>query len=259
MRLILRFCAAFVVLSWPLHLRAQQAPIFEQAPAVAYETYNGVNGDVFVEYFESLVDKYHGTDVAGWGIYRENPTVWYRVTPLPDRMQSLIAVSQARNAGAQEFTDHQRALWNSAWGTRHVALYNAAPNMSVVPTDFSVSDITQLPYNRVIVYHLKWDQAAAFRTALRARSALDREAGIENFVLTAWNGGLGTEAPTIMLRISAESQEADLGANREARRMARESYRDEWNRLTGIMNAAAVHIERHDQRRIAELSHVPGS
>jgi len=259
MRMIFGTLVALVGLSIPIGARAQEvAPIFEQAPMVVYETYQGVDQPVFGEYFESLVDKYGGTDAHGWGLYRENSTVWYRITPLPNRMESFLEVQQARNAGAQGFTDAQRELWNTAWGTRHVALYNAAPAMSVVPDGFSVADIQALPYNRVTVYHLKWDQAGMFRQALRDRSALDREANIENFVLTAWNGGIGTEAPVVMVRVSAESQAADIGPNRDARRAARQAYQDEFGRLSRIMSGAARHIERHDQGRIADLSHSPG-
>ena len=259
MRAIIGTLVVVLGLATTTGVRAQEvAPIFQQAPMVQYETYLGVDQPLFGAYFETLVDKYGGTDAHGWGLYRENPAVWYRITPLPNRMESLVEVQRARNAGAQEFTDRQRELWNTAWGTRHVALYNAAPAMSVVPDGFSVADIQALPYNRVTVYHLKWDQAATFRQALRDRSALDREAGIENFVFTVWNGGLGTEAPTVMVRVSAESQAADLGPNRDARRAARQAYREEFNRLSRIMAGAARHIERHDQVRVGDLSHSPG-
>ncbi len=259
MRLAAGAAALAVALSFPALGASQDvAPIFEQAPAVQYEIYRGVDQPVFGQYFEMLVDRYKGTEAHGWGTYRENATVWYRITPLPNRMQSLLEVQQARSDGFQNFTDADRKLWNTAWGTRQVVVYNAAPRLSVVPEGFSVADIQGLPYNRVTVYHLKWDQAPAFRQALAERSALDREANIDNFVLTAWNGGLGTEGQTVMIRVSAESQAADLGPNRAARQRARTSYRDEWNRLSGIMNAAATHIERHDQVRIPALSHSPG-
>jgi len=260
MRLILGTLVAAVLFACPIAGAAQEvAPIFEQAPMVQYETYRGVDQPVFGEYFEMLVNKYKGSQGHGWGLYRENSTVWYRITPLPNRMESLVEVQQARNAGAQAFSAAERELWNTAWGTRHLALYTAAPAMSVVPDGFSVADIQALPYNRVTIYHLKWDQAAAFRQALRDRSALDREANIENFVLTAWNGGLGTEAQTVMIRVSAESIEADIGPNREARRQAREPYMDEWGRLSQIMTGATAHMERHDQIRIADLSNSPGN
>ena len=139
-------------------------------------------------------------------------------------------------------------------------MYDAAPALSVVPDDFTVSDIRALPYNRVSIYNLKWDQAPAFREALAARSALDREAGLGSaFILIAWTGNVGTEAQTVMLRVSAESRTVDSGANAEARQVARAAYREEWNRLTAIMNASAWRIERHDQMRRAGLSFVPGS
>ena len=251
---------AVAALAFPVAASAQEvAPLFQSAPAVLYETYRGVDAPVFNEYFEMVVDKYANSDGFGWGIYRENATVAYRITALPDGLESMLQVQEARGVSFQDFTEGEVDLWNRAWGTRHVAVYNAAPGLSVVPDDFSVADIQALPYNRVTVYHLKWDQAPAFRDALAERSALDREAGIENFVLTAWNGGIGTEAQTVMLRVSAESRVADAGVNTRARQAARESYRDEFRRLGAIMNASAWKVERHDQGRIARLSFVPGS
>lgn len=236
------------------------APIFESAPAVLYETYRAVNSPVFTEYFEMLVDRYAGSDGYGWGIYSENATVHYRITGLPEGLTSMVEVQQARGVSFQDFSEAQVALWNSAWGSRHVSVYDAAPALSVVPDDFTVSDIRALPYNRVSIYNLKWDQAPAFREALAARSALDREAGLGSaFILIAWTGNVGTEAQTVMLRVSAESRTVDSGANAEARQVARAAYREEWNRLTAIMNASAWRIERHDQMRRAGLSFVPGS
>ena len=96
----------------------------------------------------------------------------------------MLEVQQARNESFQEFTEDQTDLSNRAWGTCHVAVYNAAPALSVVPDGFSVADIQALPYNRVTLYNLKWGEAPAFRQALAERSALGREAGIEDFVLT---------------------------------------------------------------------------
>lgn len=251
---------AAVALVSPTVVGSQEvAPLFEQAPMVSYETYTAVEPDLMREYFQILVDKYRGTDAPAWGLYQENPKVWYRITALPDRMQSLMDVQASRNQGSREFTERQRELFGQAWGTRHVALYSAAPAMSVVPEGFEVADIQRLPYNRVTVYYLEWDKAGQFRQALRERSALDREASIENFVLTAWNGGLGTPNQVVMLRVSAESLAADVGPNREARRAARASYLEEFQRLSRIMNDAAYHIERHDQRRISELSLPPGN
>jgi hypothetical protein len=245
----------------PVTTAAQDvAPIFESAPAVLYETYRAVNSPVFTEYFEMLVDRYAGSDGYGWGVYSENATVHYRITALPEGLTSMVAVQQARGVSFQDFSESEVALWNSAWGSRHVSVYNAAPGLSVVPDGFTVSDIQALPYNRVSIYNLKWDQAPAFREALAARSALDREAGLgDAFVLTAWNGGVGTEAQTVMLRVSAESRTVDAGSNFDARRAARAAYGEEWGRLNAIINASAWRIERHDQFRRAELSFVPGS
>lgn len=244
------------VLSLPMAAAAQDvAPLFQKAPTVLYETYRAVSAPEFNEYFEGLVAKYEGSDQHPWGVYTENSTVAYRITALPEGLTTLMEVNQARNAGAQDFTEAERALWNSSWGTRQAVLYNAAPAMSVVAEDFDIDDIRELPFNRVMIYHIKWDQAPAFRQALRERSALDRENGVEGFIMTAWNGGLGTPAQTVMIRVSAESQAADSGPNAEARRASRASYRAEWGRLSRIMNAASWSIERHDQTRRAALSH----
>lgn len=248
------------VLSLPVGASAQEvAPLFQKAPSVLYETYRAVNAPAFNEYFEMLAAKYERSGGFAWGIYTENPTVAYRITALPERLTTLIEVNRARNAGAQAFTPAERAMWNAGWGSRQAVIYNAAPAMSVVPDDFDIDHIRALPYNRVIVYHIRWDQAPAFREALRARSALDRENGVRGFVMTAWNGGLGTAAQTVMIRVSAESQAADVGANREARSASRASYREEWGRLSGIMNAAAWSIERHDQTRRPALSYTGGN
>jgi hypothetical protein len=233
----------------------QDAPFFEQVPAVLYETYRGVSNPTFDNYFNMLVDKYATSGGAGWAIYRENAKTAYRITVLPEGMESLLPIQQARVASFQEFDEGQMALWNGAWESRHVAVFNAAPAMSVVPEGFTVDDIRRLPYNRTTLYYLKWDQAAEFRQALRRRYELDREAGIENFVLTAWNGGIGTEAQVVMIRVSAESRTADAGPNFEARRAARASYSDEWRELNRVMGDAVRRIERHDQVRVNRLSY----
>ncbi|MDA0330269.1 MAG: hypothetical protein O2958_14850 [Gemmatimonadetes bacterium] len=260
MKNLMRSAWIAVMLAVPVAAAAQDIPpLFQQAPAVLYETYRGVNAPVFNEYFSMLADRYADSDGYGWGVYRENPTVAYRITALPEGLQSMVEVQAARIATFETFGESEVALWNSAWGSRHVAVYDAAPGMSVVPAGFTVADIQALPYNRVTVYHLTWDKAPEFRRALAARSALDRAAGIAGFVMTVWNGGIGTEAPTVMVRVSAASQAADIGANATARRAARAAYQAEFGRLSGIMNAAARHIERHDQVRVPRLSHVPGA
>jgi hypothetical protein len=154
----------------------------------------------------------------------------------------------------QAFTGEQRALWDAAWDTRHVALYAAMPALSYVPEAFTVADIRQLPYHRVAIHHLKWDQAPAWREALARRHELDRAAGIDNMVLTAWGGGIGTEAQTVMIRIAAESQEAYQAQQAERQRI-REPYMDEIRELMLQMNAATRHVERHDQTRAYNLSY----
>jgi hypothetical protein len=235
---------------------AAPAPFFEQVPAVMYETYQGVNQPAFDDYFRMLVAKYTATGGAGWAVYRENPKVSYRITVLPEGLASVPEIQQARVRSFQEFDDDQMALWNAGWETRHAAIYNAAPRLSYVPDGFTLEDIRQLPYHRTSVYHLKWDQGAAFRDALAARAQLDRDHGIEGFVLTAWNGGFGTVGQTVMIRVSAESLVADRAAL--AQRMEiRQAYLDEFRRLTRIMNDASWHIDRHDQRRQNELSYTP--
>ena len=235
------------------------APIFQSAPWIQWETYRGVDAPAFGEFFEMLQENYSASYEAGWSIYGENPTVAYRATALPDGWESVESVGQERMAVFQQFNSEQIDLFNRAWSSRHTALYRAAPEQSVVPENFTVADIQALPYHRVSIYRLKRTEASAFGEALAARAALDRDAGIENFVLTTWWGGLGTARPTVMLRVAAESREADVGPNFEARRAAREPYMDEFRALTGVMNASAWHIERHDQFRSSELSFVPGS
>ena len=258
MHTLMKGALLVAALSLPVTSGAQDvAPLFEAAPAILYETHSGVDGPVFDEYFEMLVEKYAGAEGFGWGVYRENATVAYRITALSAGLESMLEVQQARNESFQEFTEDQTDLSNRAWGTRHVAVYNAAPALSVVPDGFSVADIQALPYNRVTLYNLKWDKAPAFRQALAERSALGREAGIEDFVLTAWTGGIGTQAQTVMVRVTAESRAADAGDNAAARRAARQPYIAEFRRLTGIMNRSAGHIEQHDQCLIATLSFVP--
>ena len=260
MRILPRGAWIAAALLLPSATAAQEVPpLFQSVPSVLYETYRGVNARVFTEYFEMLVNRYAGSPGYGWGIYSENATVQYRITALPDGLASMVDLQRARGESFQNFTEDQVALWNSAWGTRHAAVYNAAPTLSVVPEGFTVDDIRGMPYNRVTVYHLKWDEAPAFRAALAERSALDRQAGIENFVLTTWTGGVGTEAQTVMIRVSAENRAADAGENARLRREARASYREDFGRHSGIMNASAWHIERHDQTRRAALSFVPGN
>lgn len=245
--------AAQAVIATPA--KAQDvAPIFEQVPAVMYETYRGVNNPAFNEYFSMLVEKYQGTSRTPWAIYRENAKVAYRITALPDGMASVVPIQQARVESFQEFDEDQIAMWNAGWGSRQVSIWNAAPGLSVVPDDFTVEDIKALPYNRVTIYYLKWNQAGAFRQALAARSALDREAGIDGFVQTTWNGGIGTPAQVVMVRYSFENQLADL-QHRPVRMEAREGFREEWLAHNRAMSEAAYRIERHDQNRVNALSY----
>ncbi|MEE3274470.1 MAG: hypothetical protein VX217_06450 [Acidobacteriota bacterium] len=229
------------------------APIFQEVRGLMYETYEGVNRPVFNEYFEMLVEKYEGTD-ARWAIFNENLSVAHRITALPEGWDSVVAVTEERQASFQEFTYAQRALWDVAWDTRQVQLYGAMPALSYVPEGFTVEDIQQLPYHRVEIHHLKWDQAPAWREALARRHEIDREAGVDNMVLTTWNGGLGTEGMTVMIRIAAESPEADQAQLAE-RQQLREPYMDEIMELMAQMNAATRHVERHDQMRDYDRSH----
>ncbi|MDH3733404.1 MAG: hypothetical protein OEU54_07700 [Gemmatimonadota bacterium] len=257
MKLIRRFAFAALLLPVAAPAGAQDvAPIFEQVPAVMYETYRGTTSN-FNGYFEMLVDKYAGSDGYGWAIYRENPKVAYRITVLPEGLESLVSVQQARGASFGDFTEDQIDLWNSSWGSRHVAVYGAAPALSYVPEGFTVDDIRALPYNRTIVYYLKWDQAGAFRDALRQRAELDRAHGIDNLVLTTWNGGIGTQAQTVMIRVSAADQDADRAALAERMEIRQAGDWEEWQRLSRIMNDATWHMERHDQTRQNDLSWTP--
>jgi hypothetical protein len=257
----LQRCALVALgLTLPSVVSAQEvAPFFQQAPAVLVDTYEGVDAPVFNDYFEMLTQRYEGSDGWPWSIFTRSATKAIRVTALPAGLESMLEVLAARQASFQDFEESQVELWNSAWETRHVSVYNAAPGLSVVPDGFTGEDMQALPFTRVIVYELEWDQVPAFRAALRERSALDRAAGLGNaFVLTVWNGGIGTVGQTVVLRVSAESQMADVGPNAEARRAAREDYRAEWNRLSGIMRDAARNIEVFTERLRPELSFTPG-
>jgi hypothetical protein len=239
----LQRCALVALgLTLPSVVSAQEvAPFFQQAPAVLVDTYEGVDAPVFNDYFEMLTQRYEGSDGWPWSIFTRSATKAIRVTALPAGLESMLEVLAARQASFQDFEESQVELWNSAWETRHVSVYNAAPGLSVVPDGFTGEDMQALPFTRVIVYELEWDQVPAFRAALRERSALDRAAGLGNaFVLTVWNGGIGTVGQTVVLRVSAESRTADADANFQARRAARQDYQAEWSRLTGIMNDAAA-------------------
>ena len=146
------FATALGSLTGPATAQDQEvAPIFQQVPAVLYETYQGVNNPGFNDYFEMLVEKYNRTGGTGWAIYRENAKTAYRITVLPNGLESLLEVQRARGASFQEFNDEQLPLWNAGWGTRHVAVYNTSPAMSVVPEGFTVDDIRALPYHRTSV------------------------------------------------------------------------------------------------------------
>jgi hypothetical protein len=250
-----------VALSLPAVAIAQDvAPFFEQVPAVLVDTYEGVNGPLFNEYFEMLVNRDQDEGEVGWSIYSRSATTALRVTALPEGLESMLEILGQRQTGFQDFNEDQVALWSSAWGSRAVSVWNAAPGLSVVPEGFTGADMAELPFTRVIIYEVAWDQAPAFRAALRERSALDREAGLgNNFVLTVWNGGIGTRAQTIALRISAASRAADAGPNGVARRAAREGFQAERARLSGLMNAAATSVVGHEERFRQNLSFTPGS
>jgi hypothetical protein len=230
------------------------APIFEQVPAVMYETFRNIDQPAFDEYFRMLVAKHTESGGHGWAIYRENAKVAHRITVLENGLESVPGIQAARVASFQEFNEEQMALWNSAWGTRQAVIYNSAPNLSYVPEGFTVDDIRRLPYHRVRIHYLKWDQAGAFRQALAQRAQLDREHGIDNLVLTVWNGGFGTLGQSVMIRVAAESLDADRAALAE-RMEIRQGYLDEFMRLTRIMDDASWHIESHDQTRVDGLSY----
>lgn len=254
MKTLRRAALAAVLLCIPVPGYAQEvAPFFQQVPAILYETYTGVNQPAFNQYFESMVAKQERDAGTPWSIYSENAKVAYRVTVLPEMLASIQPIQQGRAASFQEFTEEQLKLYYSAWGTRHVAVYTSVPSVSYVPDDLTVDDVRGLPFHRTQIYHLKWDKQDAFWAALERRNELDREGGIDNLVLTVWNGGIGTETPVVMIRVSAESLEADQAGLAERMRI-REAYWDELVEQNEIMNAAAVSIERHDQTRISELS-----
>lgn len=249
--------ALFAPASAVLAQDAEVAPFFEQVPAIMYETYRGVT-PAFGDYFSMLVDRYEAAGGGfGWAIYREGPKIGYRITVLPNGLESMMEIQQARQTSFADFGEEEMALWNAAWETRQVQVYGAAPGLSVVPDGFTLEDIRALPYHRVMVYHLDWDKAPAFRDALRQRSALEREAGIDNYVLTVWNGGIGTEAQTVMLVWASESPQAYFGPDADARREGRQGIGEEGGRLTRIMNESARSAEPHELRRIGRLSYTP--
>jgi len=75
MHTLMKGALLVAALSLPVTSGAQDvAPLFEAAPAILYETHSGVDGPVFDEYFEMLVEKYAGAEGFGWGVYRENAT-----------------------------------------------------------------------------------------------------------------------------------------------------------------------------------------
>lgn len=233
------------------------APFFEQVPAIMYETYRGVT-PAFGDYFSMLVDRYEAAGGGyGWAVYREGPKIGYRITVLPNGLESMMEIQQARQTSFADFGEDEMALWNAAWETRQVQVYGAAPGLSVVPDGFTLEDMRALPYHRATVYRLDWDKAPAFRDALRQRSALEREAGIGNYVMTVWNGGIGTEAQTVMIVWASESPQAYFGPDLDARRAGREGISEEGGRLTRIMNESARSAELHELRRIARLSYTP--
>ena len=228
------------------------APIFQEIPYMMYETYEGVNRPVFNEYFEMLVERYEGTD-ARWAIFNENMSVAHRLTGLPEGWDSVVGVTEDRQASFQDFTYAQRALWEVAWETRQVQLYSAMPALSYVPEGFTMEDMRQLPWRRVEIHHVEWDQAPAWRAAVARMNEINREYGIDNMVVTVWSGGLGTTAMSFMVRSADESQEA-YRANRMERNGLREAHREEIRDLFMQMNAATRHIERHDQTVAPNLS-----
>jgi hypothetical protein len=176
------------------------APIFEQVPAVMYETFRNIDQPAFDEYFRMLVAKHTESGGHGWAIYRENAKVAHRITVLENGLESVPGIQAARVASFQEFNEEQMALWNSAWGTRQAVIYNSAPNLSYVP------------------------------------------------------GGFGTLGQSVMIRVAAESLDADRAALAE-RMEIRQGYLDEFMRLTRIMDDASWHIESHDQTRVDGLSY----
>jgi hypothetical protein len=255
MKRLVSAALASALLIVPTPGNAQEvAPYFEEVPAVMFETYGGVSQPAFTEYFEMLVAKYTRTGGIGWTLTNQNAKTAHRVTALPDGLASMLTIQQARAASAQEFSDADRQLFDHAWSTRHLAVYNAVPELSYVPEGFSSDDIGEMPFVRTLVYHLKWDQQAAFRAALARRGELDREAGIDNLVLVAWNGGVGTETPVIMLTIFAADQAADLAAL-AVRNEIRDGYREAWAEQNRIMLDATLSMERADQNINAALSY----
>ena len=181
-------------------------------------------------------------------------SIAHRLTGLPEGWDSVVGVTEDRQASFQDFTYAQRALWDVAWETRQVQLYGARPALSYVPEGFTAEDMRQLPWRRVEIHHVEWDQAPAWRAAVARMNEINREYGIVNMVVTVWSGGLGTTAMSFMVRSADESQEA-YRANRMERNGIREAHREEIRDLFMQMNAATRHVERHDQMRDYGRSH----
>jgi hypothetical protein len=241
-------------ISAPAITQEEQAePTFPSISGLMYETFKGIDRPLFNEYFALLVEKFEGNPDAGWSIWNENMSVAYRITGLPEGLHSVAAITERRQTGFQEFTEEERALWDKAWQTRQVQLYNAIPALSYVPEGFTMEDMRQLPWRRVEIHHVEWDQAPAWRAAVARMNEINREYGIDNMVVTVWGGGLGTTAMSFMVRSADESQEA-YRANRMERNGIREAHREEIRDLFMQMNAATRHIERHDQTVAPNLS-----
>ena len=55
-------------------------------------------------------------------------SIAHRLTGLPEGWDSVVGVTEERQASFQDFTYAQRALWDVAWETRQVQLYGAMPD-----------------------------------------------------------------------------------------------------------------------------------
>jgi hypothetical protein len=104
-------------------------------------------------------------------------SVAYRITGLPEGLHSVAAITERRVIGANEFTEEERALWETAWQTRQVQLYSAIPALSYVPEGFTTEDMRQLPWRRVEIHHVEWDQAPAWRAAVARMNEINASTG----------------------------------------------------------------------------------
>ena len=148
--------------------------------------------------------------------------------------------------------------------TLTVTITESLPDYNGVSNDLALSNSLEIAgvddiYHRVIT--CKDDIPVTVANFHATTGASDSSLDVENVRYIRITNLESSNSVILDLQIDTaedDSAAADQGANRDARGAARASYRDEFQRLSQAMNDAAYHIERHDQGRIAQLSHSPG-